>query len=238
MDRSTARFFAECDERRACPTTKAAHRDRATRLLKQPHHPWGECALRRRRPWGADAGTRRPEVRGASLYKGEDHGPGRIHRHVQGRDRPAGGRVVPAPLPALRERTTAPPTAPLPAWGRRPTPSAARPSPSQPTGARPSSGRWAPARPSSPRPPPTWRASGRVLVLCPPHLTRKWKREVEGDGPRRARRHRRIHHRPRTAPPLRRPRPPLRRHVAGTGEALLPLAARRRRAVGRLRRAG
>ena len=76
----------------------------------------------------------------------------------------------------------------------------------------------------------------RILVLCPPHLTRKWKREVEETVPgARAVIVASITDMERLRL-SRRPRPPLRRHVAGTGEALLPLAARRRRAVGRLRR--
>ena len=36
----------------------------------------------------------------------------------------------------------------------------------------------------------------RILIICPPHLVPKWKREVEHDGARRPRRHRRVHHRP------------------------------------------
>ena len=36
----------------------------------------------------------------------------------------------------------------------------------------------------------------RVLVLCPPHLTRKWKRENRADGARRPCRSRRLDHRP------------------------------------------
>ncbi len=52
----------------------------------------------------------------------------------------------------------------------------------------------------------------RVLVLCPPHLVPKWKREVEMTvpGARCPRRHRQVHHRPGAASPLRRLRPPLR----------------------------
>ena len=72
----------------------------------------------------------------------------------------------------------------------------------------------------------------RVLVLCPPHLTRKWKREVEE-----------------TVPSVRTAivtsitdlenlrysvgsRPPLRRHVTGAGKALLPVEAGGGPAVG------
>ena len=50
----------------------------------------------------------------------------------------------------------------------------------------------------------------RILVLCPPHLVPKWKREGGDDGARRPRRHRQVHHRPGAAAPLRRIRPPVR----------------------------
>ena len=50
----------------------------------------------------------------------------------------------------------------------------------------------------------------RILIICPPHLVPKWKREVEMTVPGVSRRHRRVHHRPGAAPPLRRLRPPLR----------------------------
>ena len=73
----------------------------------------------------------------------------------------------------------------------------------------------------------------RVLVLCPPHLTRKWKREVEETVPS-----------VRTAivtsiTDLERlrysvgARPPLRRHVQGEGQAVLPLEAGSHTEVGR-----
>ena len=73
----------------------------------------------------------------------------------------------------------------LPRLLRKPPGSAGRrhqgrgPLPQGPPGAPPSSARWARARPSSARPPHTWRASRRILVICPPHLVPKWKREVE-----------------------------------------------------------
>ena len=64
--------------------------------------------------------------------------------------------------------------------GPRQTPSGAQPSRSGPAAAPPSSARWAPARPISQPPPRTWPASRRVLGACaPPHLVRKWKREIE-----------------------------------------------------------
>ncbi len=52
------------------------------------------------------------------------------------------------------------------------------------------------------------------------------------DGALRPRRRRRVHHRPGAAPPLRRLRPPLRGDEPGEGQAVLPLDARRHRAVG------
>ena len=54
----------------------------------------------------------------------------------------------------------------------------------------------------------------KVLVLCPPHLTKKWKREVEQTVPFAQRRHRYLHHRPGEAAPLRRLRPAVRSDVA------------------------
>ena len=76
----------------------------------------------------------------------------------------------------------------------------------------------------------------RILVLCPPHLTRKWKREVEATVPGATRRHRDLHHRPGAPAALRGLRPPLRRDVQRAGEAVLPLDARRSQAVGRVGR--
>ena len=75
----------------------------------------------------------------------------------------------------------------------------------------------------------------RILILCPPHLTRKWKREVEDTVPGAPRRHRRLHYRPGAAAAVRESRAPLRRHVPGAGQAVLPLAARRHPAVGHRR---
>ena len=74
----------------------------------------------------------------------------------------------------------------------------------------------------------------RVLVLTPPHLTRKWKREVEQTVPKaRAAIVASITDLEKPAP-LHRPRPPLRHHVQGTGQALLPLAGGIHRAVGHI----
>ena len=75
----------------------------------------------------------------------------------------------------------------------------------------------------------------RILVLCPPHLTRKWKREGGGDRSPGPRRHRHLHHRPGAAQAVRGSRPPLRGDVQGKGKAFLPLVPRRDPAVGRRR---
>ena len=173
------------------------------------------------------AGVRAPGVRGAISHRqGEEpHGPGRIHRHLQGLHRPAGGGVVPAPLPAVR--------------AGRPPPCA----PAQP--ARRAGGRHTRRNPLPQGPPGHHRRRGdghrqdvhrsersprgRLQESIGP-LPAAPRAEVEarggGDGARRSRRHRLLHHRPRTPPPPPRLRPPLRGHVARAGEALLPLAAR------------
>ena len=70
----------------------------------------------------------------------------------------------------------------------------------------------------------------------PHHLPAPPGAQVEArggdDGARRPRRHRRVHHRPGAAPPLRRLRPPVRGDEPGEGQAVLPLDARRDTAVG------
>ena len=74
------------------------------------------------------------------------------------------------------------------------------------------------------------------LRAHPLHLPASPGAQVEArggdDGARRPRRHRRVHHRPGAAPPLRRLRPPLRRDEPGEGQAVLPVDARRDTAVG------
>ena len=76
------------------------------------------------------------------------------------------------------------------------------------------------------------------LRAHPHHLPAPPGAQVEAgggtDGARRPRRHRRVHHRPGAAAPLRRVRPPLRGDEPGEGQAVLPLDARRDTAVGRL----
>ena len=57
----------------------------------------------------------------------------------------------------------------------------------------------------------------RILILCPPHLTRKWKSEVEETVPAGKGRHRHLHHRPGGAQAFRGLRPPLRCNVQGKG---------------------
>ena len=72
----------------------------------------------------------------------------------------------------------------------------------------------------------------RILVLCPPHLTRKWKREVEQTVPGARAVNRSVHHRPGAAAPLRRLGPAVRGDEQGTSEALLPLEGRRHLSLG------
>ena len=74
----------------------------------------------------------------------------------------------------------------------------------------------------------------RILIICPPHLVPKWKREVEMTVPGVRAAIVRVHHRPGAASPLRRLRPPLRGDEPGEGQAVVPLDARRDTAVGRL----
>ena len=50
----------------------------------------------------------------------------------------------------------------------------------------------------------------RILIICPPHLVPQVEAGGGDDGARRPRRHRRVHHRPGAASPLRRLRPPVR----------------------------
>ena len=148
---------------------------------------------------------------------------------------PAGGRVLPAPLPALRQRTAPPPPPPLPS--RRPARRHPRrgPLPRSPPGhdRRRRDGHGQDLHRRGSRPHGGLQAGPRALPAPP-------RPQVEagggGDGPRRPSRHRVLHHRPGEAPALHRPRPPLRRHVPRAGQALLPLAARRGRALGRLGR--
>ena len=66
-----------------------------------------------------------------------------------------------------------------PRWGRRRTPSVPPPSPSTPTAARPSLGEMGTGKTFIAASAAHMAGFRRVLVLCPPHLTRKWKREVE-----------------------------------------------------------
>ena len=169
------------------------------------------------------------------LYRRKEktNGPRAVHRHLQRSHRPAGGGVLPAPLPALPERPRPAPTAPLPPGspGRRHT--GRDPLPESPPGHQRRGGdghrqdlhrrirslrRWlqAGARPHAPAPDPEVEAGGGA------------------DGAQGPRCHRRLHHRPGEAAPLHRPRPPLRHHVKRTGEALLPLAGGIHRAVGHI----
>ena len=104
---------------------------------------------------------------------------GRIHRYLQGRHRQAGGGVLSAPLPALGERPSPCPSCCAPPWGRKGT---------QYRGAALSLGahqgttvvgEMGTGKTFIATAAAHMAGFKRVLVLCPPHLTRKWKREVE-----------------------------------------------------------
>ena len=172
---------------------------------------------------------------GPIARKKNRHEPRSVHRHLQGRHCPAGGGVLPAPVPAVRDRPRASSAAPLAArgaGGRHPrrgplTPGAPRHHHRRRDGdrqvlhrrgGRPRGGLPAGAGPVPTAPDPQVEARGG------------------GDGARRPGRHRRLHHRPGKSPPLERRRAPLRRHVPRARQALVPLAARRRRALGRRQR--
>ena len=163
---------------------------------------------------------------------------GGFHRHVQGGDSEAGGRVLPAALPPLGERRGSCPACSASPWRRRPTPSRARPSPSKPTGAPRSWGKWGRERPSSVPPPRTWRASRG----CSSSARRTWCGSGSGRWrrrcPWRSCRHRHLHHRPGAAAPLGRLGAAVRGDEPGEGQAVLPLEGRRHIPVGDLRRAG
>ena len=178
----------------------------------------------------------------------------RIIRHLQGSHRQASGGVLPAPVPALGEQPQAAPAAAHPdggPGGRHQGRSVVHPGPpGYHPGWRNGHGQDLHRHRRRRRPPTRFR---RILVLCPPHLTRKWKREVEETVPQaRAaivspagrtcpkqprspgpRRHRHLHHRPGAAQAVRGSRPPLRGDVQGKGKAFLPLVPRRDPAVGR-----
>ena len=115
------------------------------------------------------------------------HEPRRLHRHLQGRHRPAGGGVLPAALPALGERRDAPQAAPHSPGGAGRRHQGRGPLPPKPTGARRSSARWARVRPSSARRRRTWRASSGYsssarLTWCPSGSGR-WSRRCPASGP-------------------------------------------------------
>ena len=157
--------------------------------------------------------------------------PRRFHRHVQGRHSAKGGGVLPAPLPALGERRHAPQAAPKAPGsagrrhqGRGPLPQGT-----------PGHHR---RRRDGHRQDLHWRGGGAHggIPAHPHHLPAPPGAQVEAgggdDGARRPRRHRRVHHRPGAAAPLRRLRPPVRGDEPGEGQVVLPLDARRHTAVG------
>ena len=73
----------------------------------------------------------------------------------------------------------------------------------------------------------------RILVLVPPSPGAQVEARDRGDRARRPCRHRHLHHRPRATAHDRRRRTALRGDEPGTRQAVVPMAARRRRALGR-----
>ena len=158
----------------------------------------------------------------------------RIIRHLQGSHRQASGGVLPAPVPALGEQPQAAPAAAHPdggPGGRHQGRSVVPPGPpGYHPGWRNGHGQDLHRRRRRRRPPTRFR---RILVLCPPHLTRKWKREVEETVPQaRAAIVTSITDLERLRLSVG-PAPPLRGDVQGKGKAFLPLVPRRDPAVGR-----
>ena len=158
--------------------------------------------------------------------------PGRFHRQLPRRDRPTGGRVLPAPLQAVRKRT--PPA-------RAPARTARRPG-------RRHQGR-SPLTQGQPRHHRRRRngdrkdlhrnrrrAHGRLQKgagACSPSSGAQMEEGDRGYRSRRPCRHRHLHHRSRATALDRRRRTALRGDEPGTRKAVVPVAASHRRAMGR-----
>ena len=119
-------------------------------------------------------------VRPLTTTKKEDDSnePRRFHRHVQGRHSAKGGGVLPTALPALGERRQAPPPAPQAPGGagrrhqgRGPLPQAHR--------GTTVVGEMGTGKTFIGAAAAHMAAFERILIICPPHLVPKWKREVE-----------------------------------------------------------
>ena len=200
---------------------------------------WARCVLRQDRPTRPRAAAGLQRFRGVPLRKETPHESRRVHRHVQGRHRPAGGRVIPAALPALGglcpvrigQRSQAPSPAPHPPGraggrhqGRGPVP---RCPPGYHRRRRDGHGQDLHRRRRS--------AHGGLQEdshSLPASPDKKVETGGGGYGTGHPRSHRHLHHRPGTAAPLHRLRPTLRRGVQREGQAVLPLDARRHRTVG------
>ncbi len=159
------------------------------------------------------------------------HEPRRVHRHLQGGHRPAGGGVLPAALPAIGERRHAPPPAPHTPGsaggrhqGRGPLP---RSPPGNDGGGRNGHRKNVHRRFGS-----THGGLQAHLGALPAPPRAQVEARGRADGAGRTRRHRRVHHRPGAAAPLHRLRPPLCGDEPGEGQAVLPLAGRRHLQVG------
>ena len=132
---------------------------------------WARCASRRE-------GALR--FRGASQTNGRPHSESlTIHREIPRRDRPTGGRVLPAPLQAVRERTHS-----LPELLRSPLGAQADAIRAAALSLRNSRGTTVVGEMGTGKSFIATAAAHmagfrRTVVLCPPHLVRKWKREIE-----------------------------------------------------------
>ena len=104
--------------------------------------------------------------------------PRRIHRHVQGRHSAKGGGVLPAALPALGERRHAPQAAPKPLGAQADAIRGAALSLKAHRGTT-VVGEMGTGKTFIGATAAHMAGFERILVICPPHLVPKWKREVE-----------------------------------------------------------
>ena len=108
----------------------------------------------------------------------DSHEPRRFHRHVQGRNSAKGGGVLPAALPALGERRDAPQAAPQAPGGEEDAIKGAALSLEAHRGTT-VVGEMGTGKTFIAAAAAHMAGFRRILVLCPPHLVPKWKREVE-----------------------------------------------------------
>ena len=104
--------------------------------------------------------------------------PRRFHRHVQGRHSAKGGGVLPAALPALGERRHAPQAAPRPLGAQADAIRGAALSLKAHRGTT-VVGEMGTGKTFIGAAAAHMAGFERILVICPPHLVPKWKREIE-----------------------------------------------------------